>query len=477
VIVVIGYLWRRFFRLRMWIPGLLVPLLLFLLAHLGSEGSPRLARKVLLDYLLYVLPALAILFILGSADRSRWGLMMASPLGFTRLLAGICLGGLLPHAACHLGLVAIAWGAAAWSGDPGGAVFEYHSQVRFWRGGPAAPQLRLGLDAQGKIEWLEDSSPWTFEVRGVPPDASAPEPLPAYWIAEVGRPVVERDAAGAASYRIYEARAAPARVRFQDAEGRDRCPPRSIELLDGRPVPMAVPRAAVLPDGRILAVIEADPTRARPPERGPPGDHAHGPEAETDGHEVFWFDRVLDRNHLPDAEGKFTPSRGRGGAPAAGLLVVRRSHSAAATLWRLGFLLLGLLPLVAAMATFSSAVFGIAVAFAFNLTVTACGLTMGFLREVVQSLSMYSTAVLLGGPGNPQFLRKPGVFDRALEALLKFWLAVLPDFRRFEAAPFFVREELVAWSEVGIAAGVGLAYALSFLLLCRALLWRWEAGR
>ena len=92
MIPVIYLMYLRFLRLRLWVPGLIVPLVLFALAVYGGDSRRLLAAKVLIDVLVYLLPALGILTVLTAVRRSHWSMILTRPVGFPRLLVGSLRG-------------------------------------------------------------------------------------------------------------------------------------------------------------------------------------------------------------------------------------------------------------------------------------------------------------------------------------------------------------------------------------------------
>ncbi len=464
-------MWIRFRRLGLWAPALIVPLALVGVALFVGDQPVTLASKLILDFVFYALPALAILALITAVDRSRWDLVLTRPIGFGRLLLGIWAGGTAPFLGCHVLLVLTAATISALGPEPEpsasaapASAVEYASDVRFWRGTPDRPfgEPTVVSEREERLAWLESPAPWTFEVRGVRGGTAPGGFIEARLVTEVGRTVVHGHEAGPPE--LYRAKSISARVRFQDGHGEDLAPPVDLVLLNREKVDFLIPPAAVLEDGRLFVVVESTEERS-----------ATG--AEHDGVFVFWFERRLSSSDRSGEDGVFALALDDRHLPASGLLVVQRRWPQSVNILRTGLLGAGLLPMVTAVATFSAALFGMAVSFAFNLTLFLCGISMGFLEEVVDSLSIVSTTVLLGDPLDLQVLREPGWFDHALESFLRFWLLVLPDFRGFHGVDYLLGGEAVAWRMITEASGAALGYSACFLAGAFLLLRSWEIGK
>jgi len=470
----------RFIRLWLWVPALILPLSLFFLALIKGSSPLDLAQKVMLDCLLYLLPSLAIISILTSVDRSRWDLILIRPIRRRSLILGIWLGGILPYLLCYLVLIVVVMGVCSFYEDESGGeestAVEYHGDFRFWRGSPSRPLPPPEPIPIKKLEWLKMKAPWTFELRGIKEIANSSEnggKLEGRFLSEVGRAVVEKHDNDKDHAVLYKAGDIPVVVRFVDEDENERCPPVHLTLEDQKPVPFYIPASAVLDDDRILVVVEKDTHEHHDHEE----EHqAHDGERHlhSDSSLVFWFDRVLQGSFRPDDDYRFKPSLTSNYTPYSGLLVVSRRRSVGENFLRIGLLAMGLLPLLVSMATFTVAMFGPAVAFAFNLTIFLCGVSMSFLKEVVESLSIASSSMILGDPTKAQILRKPTWFDSLLESYLKFWISVLPDFQIFQGARFLIGGEVASWPVIMEGYGWSLLYAVLFLCFSVLFLWRRE---
>ena len=470
----------RFLRLWLWVPAFILPFFLFCMVLLKESASFEFAQKLILDCLLYLLPALAVITVLTSVDRSKWTLLLTRPIRLHTLLIGVWVGGILPYLLCYLALIFIVMGVGSFYKTGEGiheeaTAVEYHLNVRFWRGVPANPLPPPEMDSLKKLEWLKMNSPWTFDLRGIGeivPSPSNGDKIEGRFLAEVGRAIVESHGHDGDHALLYKARDIPVVVKFLGEDGKECCPAKHLSLLDQKLVPFDIPPEAVLDNDRLLIMVEKDNSQQH---------HQHENHHERQGihesHEdnlVFWFDRVLKRGFTSDAEYKFKPSLTENYTPASGLLVVSRRRSVNENFFRIGILAMGLLPMVVGMATFTVVLFGPAVAFAFNLTIFLCGLSMSFLREVIESLSIVSSSMLLGDPTKSQILKKPTWFDSALESYLKFWITVLPDFQIFQGSDFLIKKEMANWLAIGESYVVSISYATSFLLLAFLFIWRRE---
>ncbi|MBI4585463.1 MAG: hypothetical protein HY717_15730 [Planctomycetes bacterium] len=448
MISIISWLIKRFLRLGLWLPGFLLPLLLFA-AILVGDRSTELAASALLDYLLYALPALAAIAVLTSADRSSWDLILTRPLRFPGFLLAIWAGGVVPPLACHLLLIAIAAAAMAFFDSGTGAV-EFHRKVEWRRGTPAAPAPEPGKGRAARIAWLERSDPWTFVAGGL---RQGGRDLEGWLCAEVARLVKEEGQ----EPRLLKG-SAPVSLSFWKEDGSEAAPAVVLELKDLKPAKFKVPRPLIGGEDRLTMMVERMEARGREDQQDPGG------EAPA----VVWFGDFNDRFRIQYSD-NFTP--------ITGLFIAERDIGFAENFLRSGLLAAGLLPLVVGLAAFAAALFSPAVAFATFLTVFVCGSAMTFLRDAVGILSLESAAVLLRVPDQAAYLKKPDWITQLFGKVAQFWIAVLPDFRYFRGGRFLFEGEAIAWLNVLRAQGIGLAYAAAFLALAALLLMRWEYSR
>lgn len=446
----------RFWKLKLWIPALLLPAALFLLFLWRSGGSTSSSFVFLLGLLLYFLPGLAILFTLTTVDRSQWGMLRSTPLGFLRLLSGYWLGGTLTFLASIFLLVALGFavGFLELDDSPGKEAIEYHAPTEL------SPGLGMPRDIRG--DWISAGCPHTFEFQEI---GGERDPA-AFLSVAVGRVYIELCGNDIVSRRIRRESSVDLELQFpgDSPDAPQLAAPVLVKLRKREPQPVRIPVSAVREDGRLLVTVAKVATEDDPePELGVLArhedhaghDHGHGTDRETRevrGPQIVWLEDR--RNH--------------NGVNHSGLLVVSRKIGFLGNFGRASLLAAGLIPLLVGMSTFAAALFRRAVAFAFCLTLYLCGVTMTFLREIVESLGWQSSASIFG------VFRRPTFFDTALKALLDFWLTVLPDFEVFRASTQLSSGEAVQWATVGFAHALALVYVGAFLVLTLAGLRRWE---
>ena len=447
----------RFFKLRLWIPAVVLPALLYLVLLFLGDDSLEAPHLFLLGLLLYMLPALAIVSTLTAVDRSQWVLWKTTRLKFSELLGGYWLGGSVPFIASALILTGLGLGIGSVKGvgETGRVGIEYDG----------SDSRRMGIPGQ-PMDWNEAIAagcPWTLEWNDIDVTASSVDGvLDARLAARFARQYTYPELGG--ETRLEPEHSIEVEIRFPGMSGEDLAPPIPLELRGSNPTRFSIP-GQVVRDGHVVLVVHChepehydDEDHDHHHEHGDEilEKHDHGVGEGIPGPAVLWF--VDDRNH--------------NGVPETDVLIVRRPISFLTNFGRAGILAAFLIPLVVAMATFAAALFRRAIALAFSLTLYVCGVTMTFLHEITESLELQSAAAIFGVTP-----RRPTWIDQMLKGVVDFWLSVLPDFEMFSGSALLSTGEAVQWGTIAAGGGLSALYVLAFLALAMAGLWRWEVTR
>ena len=428
----------RFFRLRIWIPALLLPALAAAFP-MGPAPEMRAAQTVLLA-LHWVLPALAALFVLAPSREIRTDLLLVRPVWWSGIIFGRWLGTLAVFGACHCILaVGLAATAASSVRAPAGRVARAPDE-RFLEipGRGLVPGGRLcrpwpsGTVDRAWLEALRAGKSWRFVFGGLDPEG----PLRIRIRALLAR-TVPNDPEGK-TWAMERLRSMEVSLEYRRTDGLSMAAGTML-LRDGEPSEVEVPGGAVDASGRLVLVLE--PSGGEDPE---------GSADRRDGR-FFWFD----------------PSGGGDPLAARDAQVISGSIPFASNALRAGIKALGGLLLVIALGIAASSLFSTGIAIAFVLVVHVLAGSRPFLLSVIDTLSHESAIGLFSGPEGHHEIHNPTWFDGALEAFLRLWMRILPDLSAYRGGAWLFSGEAIGAADLvrsllegGVSAAVLLAAAI-----------------
>ncbi len=449
-----------FARRGIWLLALVFPAALALWAGRSDAGT---GAAVVLACLHYLLPALAAIFLITSAETEGLDLLLSRPLHWPRILLGRWAGAVAIFGACHVvlaaGLSALLLahaGVEPSSVRPAGRIHRPPSARLVGQPGATRSAEKLLGPWPSPVDpsWLAEvgkGEPWTFEFTGLPPGRPASirvRPL-------MARILTEASPGGEVRREIARSTSMWVDASYRRPDGSWEAL-RQVELSDEAAADVELPPEAVAPEGNLAVLFS------------PVADAGGSTGRTTWGSNFFWFD--------PPAEGD--PLDARDCRAVAG------SVSYAENALRAGGIALGGLLLMAALAAAAAALFSPGVALAFTLVAFVGGNAIPFLSEVKEVLQTETAASLLGDvdgdrhdhaahPG-PEERRGhgPGAFERGLKVYLEAFIAVLPDLGRFRAGEWLAAGEAIPLRWIASGLGGGLAKAAAVWLVAILCLWR-----
>jgi len=456
-----------FLRRGIWLVALVFPAALALWSGRSDAGN---GAAVLLACLHYLLPALASIFLITSADESGLDLLLSRPLRWPRILLGRWTGAVAVFGACHallaLGLFASLLGRdglGAAPGRPAGRILRPPAARLVGPPGATRSAEKLLGPWPSPVDpvWLAEvgkAEPWTFEFTGLPPG----QPVSVRVRPLMARILTEAIPGGETRHEIARSISMEVDASFRRSDGSwQSC--RRLELVDEAARELELPPEAVLNGGNLALLFS------------PVADEGGTTGGTTWGSSFFWFDPPSDGDPLE----------------ARDCRVVAGSVSYAGNVLRASCIALGGLFLMAALATAAAALFSPGVALGFTLVAFVGGNTISFLTEVKGILATESAAVLLERSGEDHHdhaadrgteegrPRGPGAFEKGLKVYLEVFIALLPDLGRFRAGEWLAAGEAVPsrWIAKGLAESFVKAAAVWLGAILFLFLWKREWRR